>query len=239
MGKTHKLASKPKVRGEQGKMPLLFEGYFSSDATESQTVEIFDALPKFIPGGTGRAKDPTPISKTISLRRRDEAGKTEEIQMEVSLAPALIVKEGLGQAIFPGAREEQVEGVIRKLAVQQVAKTGWHPKPGSSAEIIQVTFTLHQLRRELTSQGHGYKFPELKEALEVLSKAVISLSCSRGRFLFGINSAVFSHLFYTDADENEEGERSRVAVDYHLLATPAIVNLAFPSTHSPSRAEPA
>ena len=228
MGKTHKPATRAKEDSKQGELPLLFEGFFSSDQNESRTLEIFDSLPKYVYARTRLAKDLTPITKTIILRRRDDQGNNEEIQMEVSLAPAFIVsKAGAGQAIYPGAREELVERAIRKLAVQQVSNTGLHTAQGSSTQIIRVTFTLSQLRRELDSQGHGFKLVELKEALEVLNKATISLSCSRDRSLHGINSAVFSNLLYIYEDKDEGGERSRVAVDYHPLATNAIVNLAF------------
>jgi hypothetical protein len=216
------------VRSEQQRELPLFEGFFSADKNESRTFEIFDALPKYVYAKVRRAKDLTPITKTITLRRRDEKGQPEELQVEVTLSAAVIKgRDGVGQAIYPGAREELVERAIRKLAVQQVVNTGLHTVPQSGAQIIRVSFTLYQLRKELTSQGHGFKIVELKEALEVLNKATVNLSCSRDRTLHGVSSAVFSNYTYIYEEDDQSGKGSKVSVDYHPLATQAIINLAF------------
>ncbi len=212
---------------QQRELPL-FDGFFSADKNESRTFEIFDALPKYVYAKVRKAKDLTPITKTITLRRRNEAGKQEELQVQVTLSAAVIKgQDGTGQAIYPGAREELVERAIRKLAVQQVVNTGLHTVPQSGAQIIRVSFTLYQLRKELTSQGHGFKVVELKEALEVLNKATVNLACSKDRTLHGISSAVFSNYTYVYDEDDESGQSSKVSVDYHPLATQAIINLAF------------
>lgn len=212
---------------QQRELPL-FDGFFSADKNESRTFEIFDALPKYVYAKVRKAKDLTPITKTITLRRRNEAGKQEELQVQVTLSAAVIKgQDGTGQAIYPGAREELVERAIRKLAVQQVVNTGLHTVPQSGAQIIRVSFTLYQLRKELTSQGHGFKVVELKEALEVLNKATVNLACSKDRTLHGISSAVFSNYIYVYDEDDESGQGSKVSVDYHPLATQAIINLAF------------
>ena len=91
-----------------------------------------------------------------------------------------------------------------------------------------MSFTLYQLRRELTDQGHGFKVVELKEALEVLNKATLNLSCSRDRSLHGVSSPVFGNYTYSYEEDDESGRASRVSVDYHPLATQAIIN--WPST---------
>ena len=212
---------------QQRELPL-FEGFFSADKNESRTFEIFDALPKYVYAKVRKAKDLTPITKTITLRRRDQMGKAEELQVQVTLSAAVIKgQDGTGQAIYPGAREELVERAIRKLAVQQVVNTGLHTIPQSGAQIVRVSFTLYQLRKELTAQGHGFKVVELKEALEVLNKATVNLACSKDRTLHGISSAVFSNYVYRYDDGDESGRQSKVSVDYHPLATHAIINLAF------------
>ena len=212
---------------EQRELPL-FDGFFSADKNESRTFEIFDALPKYLYDKVRKAKDMTPITKTITLRRRSESGKQEELQVQVTLSAAVIKgQDGTGQAIYPGAREELVERAIRKLAVQQVVNTGLHTVPQSGAQIIRVSFTLYQLRKELTAQGHGFKVVELKEALEVLNKATVNLACSKDRTLHGISSAVFSNYTYVYDEDDDSGQSSKVSVDYHPLATQAIINLAF------------
>ena len=212
---------------QQRELPL-FDGFFSADKNESRTFEIFDALPKYVYAKVRKAKDLTPITKTITLRRRSESGKQEELQVQVTLSAAVIKgQDGTGQAIYPGAREELVERAIRKLAVQQVVNTGLHTVPQSGAQIIRVSFTLYQLRKELTSQGHGFKVVELKEALEVLNKATVNLACSKDRTLHGISSAVFSNYTYVYDEDDDSGQSSKVSVDYHPLATQAIINLAF------------
>lgn len=233
MGKAKSKSSVPAVSdgppltpAQQQELPLIEAFFAPTDKNESRTFELFDALPKYIYAKSRRAKDLTPITKQMVYRRRDDQGKPEELHIDVALAPAFIKKGGSGQAIYPGAREELVETAIRKMAVQQVVNTGLHAA-NQGGQIIRVTFTLYQLRKEMTSQGHGYKLSELKEALDVLSKAVMTLTCSRDRSLNGINSAVFSNLIYSYDNHDSEGERSRVSVDYHPLATDAIINMAF------------
>jgi hypothetical protein len=220
-------ARTPKGEESQRELPL-FEGFFSADKNESRTFEIFDALPKYVYAKIRQTKNLMPITRTILLRRRGEHGETEELQIEVTLAAAVIKgQDGTGQAIYPGAREELVERAIRKLAVQQVVNTGLHTAPQSGVRIIRVSFTLYQLRNELTAQGHGFKIVELKEALEVLNKAVVNLSCARDRTLHGLSSAVFSNYTYEYQEDDDSGRGSKVSVDYHPLATHAIINLAF------------
>jgi hypothetical protein len=213
MGKTHKLASKARNCNKQDKVPLLVEGPFSSDQNEPKTLEILDFVPKYVYPKDRPPNDWTPISKTIILRRRDDQGNHEKLEIDVSLTPAIIIsKEGIAHHVFPGEREELVERAIRKLALRQASDTGLDTAQDSSTQIIQVTFTLRQLRRELVSQDHGYKLSEIKEALEVLSTATISVSYSRNRSRHGSSSAVFNNLTYSYADGDEDGERSQVAV---------------------------
>ena len=161
----------------------LFSGWHSKNPDYSRTLDFFDALPKF-------SLTHTRAFKRASILRFDDV-QISGHRVAVSIAPAIIAARGSKQSknlaseedaklIFPGVREELVEMAIRKLAVQQTVSTGLHIGRQTGAHIIRVMFTLSQLRHELTSAGHSLMLSQIREALEVLSRAILTVEAEHG-----------------------------------------------------------
>lgn len=197
----------------------LFEGFFAEDGQQSRTLDIFDNIPKYVYSKTRRTEDLKPITWTLNLHGTPA---------EVTLTPAIIQNaKGEAFAAFPGAREELVELALRRLAVQQVAALGVHVRRDSGERVIRVTFSLYQLRKQLRAIGHGYKIAEIKEALQILSGTFLDLSWRPGNRTRTARSPILDKPISDFADDDEEGSRSFYSVNYHPLATQAILTLAY------------
>ena len=129
----------------------------------SNTVEIYDFLPKEYLGKAMRVAD-------AYLPRLEREFECHGVKYQMKLDPARIEdKDGIVREYYPSQREEVVEDCLRKLMVE-----------GNGVfldEQASVRFTLYQLQKELGDNGHSYSYPQIKEALEILTKTNIELSC--------------------------------------------------------------
>ena len=129
----------------------------------SNTVEIYDFLPKEYLGKATRVAD-------AYLPRLEREFECRGVKYQMKLDPARIEdKDGVVREYYPSQREEVVEDCLRKLMVE-----------GGGVfldEQASVRFTLYQLQKELGDNGHTYSYPQIKEALEILTKTNIELSC--------------------------------------------------------------
>lgn len=197
----------------------LFNGWFAPGSEQSRTLDIFDAVSLFLKGKSGVTTSAEPITRTKLIGSH---------AVTIKLFPAAVQLPGKRAVLsFPTAREELVERTIRKLAVQQVAASSLHVGAQSRRQSIQVSFTLGQLRRELAARGHGYKLSEIKAALEILSRATLSITCDDNKKLHGISSPMFAEMRYLYDDEDTVGNVSYVVVRYHPLATQSILDASF------------
>lgn len=208
----------------------LFSGWHSKNPDHSRTLDFFDSLPKF-------SLTHTRAVKKASILRFDDV-QIAGHRVAVSIAPAIIAAKGAKKSkasaseedaklIFPGVREELVEMAIRKLAVQQTVSTGLHVGRQTGTHIIRVTFTLSQLRQELTSAGHSLMLSQIREALEVLSRAVLTVEAEHDRTIHGMEAPILQNLRRQQPKGDTEGTRSYISVDYHPLATKAIIDQAY------------
>lgn len=128
----------------------------------SNTVEIYDFLPKEYLGKATRVAD-------AYLPRLEREFECHGVKYQMKLDPARIEdKDGVVREYYPSQREEVVEDCLRKLMVE-----------GSGVfldEQASVRFTLYQLQKELSDNGHTYSYPQIRESLEILTKTNIELS---------------------------------------------------------------
>jgi hypothetical protein len=91
-----------------------------------------------------------------------------------------------------------------------------------NGKMIPVTFTLSQLRKELKSAGHDFKITELKEALDVLGRASLTVE---GIVDDSING--FAHplllISYNRRRDDNTGDYSYYTAKFHPLAVRAIL----------------
>lgn len=132
----------------------LFSLLDSRDKQYSNSIDVYDALPKY---SLERRRRFTEISQAVAKERECRIGGQT---IKVKVRPALIETEsGNPELVYPGEREEIIEDALRKLAVN-----------GGIAMIdgkVGVLFTFYQLRNELKKNKHEFKLSEIKEAILV------------------------------------------------------------------------
>ena len=186
----------------------------NGDEHWSQTLELFDSLPKFNYHRVSKTKEPRILNRVCEHR-----GKS----YKVAIIPALIEdKEGQTWAAMPGKREELVMHCLRYLSVQEkaslVASTNLpnqtNQKTSSETAHVKIVFNIHQLREELKRVGHGYNWNEIEESLLVLSRSIIKIECGG----FWSEGSILESLYGAD---NKKGSR---CVAFHPLASQAILS---------------
>ena len=144
----------------------LFELSEIENRQYSNTVEIYDFLPKEFLGKATRVND-------TYLPRLEREFECRGVKYNMKLDPARIEeKDGTVREFYPSQREEVVEDCLRKLMVD-----------GAGVfldEQASVRFTLYQLQKELSDNGHSYSYTQIRESLEILTKTNIELSSQTG-----------------------------------------------------------
>jgi hypothetical protein len=203
----------------------LLTPWYTQNTSESRTLELYDAIPKYPFAVTTAIPKPERLEVPFTLRGQ---------RYTAVIAPAQITDARTKEErlVFPGSREELVERALRFIAVQQIAKTKLTPD-AQGTHAVTVFFTLSMIRRHLEELGHGYKLSEIKEALDILARTFIEIRLDsdpepgqkkRRRFLQG---TILTNYIGDFAEGDSTGEDSRAAMTFHPLATQAILSLAF------------
>jgi len=178
----------------------------------SNTIEIYDALPKYVWDQKREQEDLSNaiITRQCTIRRQ---------LFTVKIKPAIIEKEdGRAVLIYAGAREEILEDALRKLAVSG----NGHIIEGKAG----VMFTLYKLQQELSRMGHGYNLNEIKEAIQVCRGATLECISSDGEAF--ISSSFFPMVGLTTRGEfRKKGGNARCYVQFNPLVNESILNLTF------------
>jgi hypothetical protein len=169
MSKNKKLRKTPPKEAIQSIQYDLFTTFLTNDGgSVSNAVEVWDAIPKYFL---------TPVQQK-NLRSSNGLAKPFEWEYvfnsqpcSVSIQPALI-KQGDGEykAFFPSVTEELVEEALKKIFTDQ--HYGIHDPDNTES---WVRFTLGMISRELKERGRERNRPEIKHAIAVLSRCVLTL----------------------------------------------------------------
>ena len=109
---------------------------------------------------------------------------------------------------------------LRYLAAQQQIEC----QVEKDEELVTIAFTLHQLRNELKRIGHGYNWREISEAIEILSKASLSVGIDVGKRQFEWNGTYLSKVrSMNKAGGKVTGESCRI-VTLHPIINKAILS---------------
>jgi len=197
----------------------LFKGWFASQANQSQTVELFDAMPKYVFDRHAKA------TKAVEFIRRTFVHKSVEYGLRIT--PAIIERGGEAWGVYPGVREEMVVRTILHMAVQQLA----HLKLGEDKDgnvLIGASFTLSQLRKHLSAAGRKYSVVQIDEAIRVCRLSSLDLQCEAAGKKGIISSGIFMTYSAVDDDaNNKEGDRSYRYVVFNPLITRSILENTF------------
>lgn len=173
----------------------------------SNSIELYDTMPKYHIGGVKRKKDDK--VESLPIISRDFVHRSKPHKLEISPAAILDKKTGKTIYYYPSQREELVEDVLRKIATQS-------GRTRLDEDKIGVVFTYYEVQQELIKKGHGYSIEEIKLTIDVMSKATLVVKDSK-------QISITSNFFSTVGKEEQEmGGRERVLVMFHPLVSRAI-----------------
>ena len=209
------ISMKPKIDDFDKSKPIqlsLFELVLPSEKDYSNTIELYDFIPKYVWGRVERIQEKflEPIEREFDCRGQS---------YRVRIAPARIKdSDGVSRDYFPGKREELVEDALRKIAT---AGQGIFLDNEAG-----VTFTLYQLQQELKRTGHSYSIAQIKEALMVCVGTNLQLTDTGGHDV--LMSSIFDTIgLQTREDWEGQGEKTKAFVRFNALVTISIRNRTF------------
>jgi hypothetical protein len=183
----------------------LFEMGLPKDQRYSNTLDLYDFMPKYVWGKVRRIND----KFLDSIEREFEY---RQVRYKIKIRPASLEdKKGRERYCFPAKREEIVEEALRKLIVggQGIFLDG----------DLAVVFTLYQLQQELKRNGHTYSTAELKDSIRILNDTKITLLTEGGE-------EIGFHPIDTYGFAGEDGEE-KTFVKFSTLVKNTIKNGRF------------
>ena len=200
-----------KINPDKSVQLNMFELLDPSHKDYSNSIELYDTMPKYHIGGVEREKGKKVESLPILTREFIHRSK----HYKIDIAPAPIVDKKSGKTIYYYAsqREELVEDALRKIAT-----TGRVREFVDKNEIkVGVIFSYYEVQQELEKMGHGYSIAEIKIAIEILSKAVIEVTSKDDEI------SITNNFFTSVGKETKEmGGKERVVVIFHSLVSKSI-----------------
>jgi len=194
----------------------LFQTFLPDDDKYSNTIELYDAIPKYYPI---KHMAPLRIGDTflrVLTREFEHRGET----FKLTLRPARIVyKDGREQEFFPSFREEIVEEALRKIACDSLNGVFLNEQAG-------VQFTLYELQKELKARGHALNLQELLESLKICNLASFTVEQAGGTAI--IQSPIFPVLLIASKEDwLKNPKQTQCYVQFNPLVTASINRLSY------------
>ena len=196
----------------------LFTSFVTNDEQDvSNTVEIWDGIPKYF------------LNDKQQKKLRSEDGLAQSYQWEyvyqdkpckVRIQPALIEQEdGRDKAFFPSVTEELVEEALKKFFTDQ--QYGHHDPANAES---WVRFTLGMIYKELKERGRARSRKEIKQALSVMNRCILSLY-QDGKEVY--SGPILSDLVTVNRDEYLADSESRHAARLPVFLSHGINRLEY------------
>jgi hypothetical protein len=190
----------------------LFEMLLPQEREFSNTIELYDFIPKYFWGKSKRINGKF-------LEQLEREFECRSVRYKVKIDPAKISdRDGVTRDYYPSKREELVEDALRKFACE-----------GQGLFLDDqagVTFTLYQIHQELKRLGHTYSIREIKDALLICAKTNVTVSTEDGKSI--LVSSLFETLgLQTREDWRVQGEKTKAFVRFNSLVTQSIKQQTF------------
>jgi hypothetical protein len=147
----------------------LFTAFLTNDeSTVSNAIELWDGIPKYFltPKQQEKLRTPEGLAQSYQWEYTYQ-GKSCKVRIQ----PALIEQQdGRDKAFFPSVTEELVEEALKKIFTDQ--QYGIHDPDKAES---WVKFTLSMLHKELKARGRERNRKEIKHAIAVLNRCILTL----------------------------------------------------------------
>jgi hypothetical protein len=195
----------------------LFQTFLSDEERYSNTIELYDAVPKYF----SNHKIMTSMRKSgqyLPILKRTFEHKGETYVLYVRPA-RIMYASGEEMEYYPSPREELVEEALRKIACDQVK--GVYLDDGAG-----VQFTLYELKKELKERGHDIDKADLVEALKICNLTNISIQTADGKAL--MQSAIFPTLLIASREDwLAAPHKAKCYVQFNPLVTVCINHITY------------
>lgn len=210
--KKEKTKSLEQYRQEKPVQLTFFELILPEERRYSNTIELYDFIPKYHWGKTKRINGQF-------LRQLEREFECRSKRYRVKIKPASIEdKDGTERYYYPSQREELVEDALRKFVCEG---QGFFLDDEAG-----VSFTLYQLQQELAQRGHTYNLDELKAALLICTNTKLEIKSEDGSIT--LVSSIFQTLGLQTREEWQKfGQRTRAFVRFNPLVTQSIKSRSF------------
>lgn len=199
----------------------LFEILELRDGNISNAIDLYDSLPKY-------SWDKRYIESTKEAYRRHIC-RVRGMNISVEITAAVLASpNGESRLVFPTEREEILEDVLRKLAVNGKSIIIADDK---TPESVGVQFTLYDVFMELKKIGHTLSYPEIKESLWVLNSSMLRVEFFEGGRKKTYSTAFFPRMsLSTRANKTENPDEDSddfCMVQFHDLVSRSINEMTF------------
>ena len=169
------LTGKPPIKPLRSVQYDLFSTFFGEAAELSNTIELWDAIPKYAVSPRNQnalrsADNRLPVHEYCFAYATRRAGQRIESACRVAIQPASVKIAGSYIDFYPSTDEELVEEVIRKIFADQ--QCGLHDPANTES---WVRFSVQMIRKELKARGKTRSIDEIKRSIDILSKTHVSL----------------------------------------------------------------
>lgn len=191
-GMPNKTVKRPPVNIPLSLQYDLFTTFFGEAAELSNSIELWDAIPKYavLPRAQNALRSPDkrlPVHEYRFVYASRRGGQRVENICRVAIQPASIKTRNGYVDFYPSTDEELVDEVIRKIFADQ--QCGLHDPDNAES---WVRFSVQMVRKEMKARGKTRSLDEIKRSIDILSKTHISL------FLDDTDDPVYSAPILSD-----------------------------------------
>ena len=210
--KKDKAKSLQQYRHEKPVQLTFFEHLLPEERRYSNTVELYDFIPKYHWGKAQR------ISGQF-LKQLEREFECRGRRYRVKIKPASIEdKDGTERYHYPSQRAELVEDAVRKFVCEGEGLV--------LDDEAGVTCSLYTLQQELKRRGHSFDKNELKDALLICAQSKLIVTSEDGSIV--LVSSLFETLgLQTREDWKGKGQKTRAFVRFNPLVTQSIKSRNF------------
>jgi hypothetical protein len=199
-----------------------FQYFYQDEQRYSNIIELYDAAPKYfssVKQMDEMRKDGVylPTLEREFKCRNIKSGNYENYILEIR--PARIKRDGKEIECYPSEREEIIEEVLRKIALDRIKGVYLDEKAG-------VEFTLYELRKELNRLGHAMRLDTIIEALTVCNRTNITIKTANEKSI--LSSSIFPALLISNRNDwLSDPQNTKCYVQFNTLVTISIDSLSY------------
>jgi hypothetical protein len=197
----------------------LFQCLLPDNGKYSNTIELYDAIPKYF-SSPKKMAELRHSGRFLDILEREFRHRDTSYKVEIT--PARLKRQDNSQIeYYPTTREELVEEALRKIATDE--RYGLYID-----NEVGVKFTLYQLQNELKRMGHAIKYTALMESLTICNRSNINLTRFSDSHKPVFSSAIFPVFIRSHRDDwIKDPKNTYCYIQFNTLITQSLKQLTY------------